>query len=116
MFMSVLCVEYTANHRRSSSAQAFSHSCGLSDSSSNSMHTPTRSIATPTSETLDMLGLIDSQRASVERQPLNDVGGSDMEGEQRVSYGSIGSPSVDRALLQHLIHCERLLIVSHSLQ
>lgn len=36
------------------------------------------------------------------------------EGDGRMR-GSLGCPSVDRALVQHLIHCECLLQVSQSL-
>lgn len=79
------------------------------------MSTPTSSITTPTSETQEMLGTMDSLRGSIDSRGPSEISVVDLEGVRGTSYGSTRCTPVDRALLQHLIHCERLLMVSDFL-
>ena len=44
-----------------------------------------------------------------------EMGVTDVEGGRGPTHGSTKCPAVDRALLQHLIHCEHLLMVSYFL-
>ena len=98
-----------SSHRRSSSAHYSSgKSYCQSDSSSASLTTPTSSITTPTSE---MLGTTDSQRGE---GIFSQGSGACVGRERAVSLGGTGNSAVDKALVQHLIHSERLLIVSYS--
>lgn len=48
------------------------------------------------------------------RSPEVDVPVSGADAENGVVRGSSGSQSVDKALIQHLIHCESLLVVCMS--
>lgn len=80
----------------------------VSGSESNTTATPT-----PTSGSQVDMGAEDLQRGSPSSRGSVDVSGTEGEvnGNNR---GTSGSPSVDRALVQHLIHCESLLVVSLS--
>lgn len=92
-------------HRRSNSAQ-MPIRYNASSSESNTTATPT-----PTSGSQVDMGMEDLQRGSPSSRGSIDVGGTEGEvnGNTR---GTSGSPSVDRALVQHLIYCESLLVVS----
>lgn len=93
-------------HRRSSSAQMVSR-YNTSSSESNTTTTPT-----PTSGSQVEIDVADIQRGSMSSRGSADVGRApegEVNGDMR---GTSGSQSVDRALIQHLIHCESLLVVS----
>ncbi len=97
-----VCVCVGLGPRRSSSAQPSGSS---SSSRYNNQQTSTGSTPTPTSGSQVEVGGTDTRS-----QGSLDVGGS--ESENGVSHGSSGSAAVDKALMQHLIHCESLLVVS----
>lgn len=88
-------------HRRSNSAQIPGR-YHQNSSSSNTTATPT-----PTSGSPVDVGVADCSRSSLDNSGSVGVA----EGESMV-HGSSGSSSVDKALVQHLIHCESLLVVS----
>ena len=90
---------HLSGHRRSNSAQLPGKMVFHQSSSSTS-----NSTTTPTSGSQDM-GSIDSQGGVGMA-----MGG--VKGKNGVIQCSSGSFSVDRALIQHLIHCESLLVVS----
>jgi len=56
-----------------------------------------------------MLGMTDSQRGE---GIYSQGGGAGVGGERMMAVGGTGNSAVDKALVQHLIHSERLLIVS----
>ena len=90
--------------RRSSSAQP-SSSSGSGRHVSNQ---PNSSTPTPTSGSQVEVGVVDTRSS---QELSSDVGGG-ADSENGMSHGSCGSSAVDRALMQHLIHCESLLVVS----
>lgn len=69
---------------------------------------------TPTSGSQVDMWVGDFQRSSTNSRDPEEVGVAPgtTTGENGVNQYSSGSTSVDRALIQHLIHCESLLVVS----
>ena len=56
-----------------------------------------------------------SQDSQTTDDTMSDVGSFASEGGVRCGGGSTGCVSVDRAILQHLIHCDCLLQVSECM-